>query len=253
MRHNRMPSIRNPALQDRRNTGYMAALFLAPTSKRFIMFDFTSARQHMVDSQIRTSDVTDIDVLRAFRAIPRERFVPKSKQALAYSDSHIATDDDRTLISPRDFSKLVMAAEITPSDVVLDVACGRGYSSAILAHLADTVVGLEDTEERVNRATSELTNADINNAAVVQGSLIAGAPEHGPFNVIVINGAVNAVPEALLKQLAHQGRLVTIVKDGAVGRATVYTRSGDAVGERVIFDSNVPLLKEFTRAPEFVL
>ncbi len=217
------------------------------------MFDFKSVRQHMVDSQIRTSDVTDLDVLRAFRSIPRERFVPKSKQALAYSDAHISMDDERTLIAPRDFSKMVMAAEIEPSDVVLDIACGRGYSCAVLAQLADTVIGLEDTEDRVAKATAELTHAEISNAVVVQGALKAGASEHGPFNVIVINGAVNEVPPALFKQLAHKGRLVTVVQNGPIGHASVYTRSGDTVGVRVIFDSNAPLLKEFTRAPEFVL
>lgn len=207
----------------------------------------------MVDSQIRTNDVTDINVLRAFRKTAREAFVPSTQQALAYGDAHIDMDEGRTLIRPRDFSKMVQAAQIAPTDVVLDIACGRGYSTAILAQLAETVVGLEDDEARVERATSNLVDADITNAAVVQGSLKGGAPEHGPFNVIFVNGAVHDVPKSWFDQLAHQGRLVVVIQDGPVGRACVYTRSGDAIGEHVAFDASLPVLEDLKREPAFTL
>ena len=216
------------------------------------MFDFAKARQQMVESQIRTCDVTDLEVVKAFRAVAREKFVPKSKQALAYSDSHINLGDDRVLMAPRDFSKLVQAAEIKPSDVVLDIACGRGYSTAILSRLADTVVGLEDSADRVAKATDELTNSDISNAAILEADLKAGAPEHGPFNVIFVNGAIQSVPKTWLDQLAHKGRLVAIVQNGPIGHATVFTRTGDVVGERVIFDASVPALMALEPVAEFV-
>ncbi len=216
------------------------------------MFDYSAARAHMIDSQIRTSDVTDLGVLRAFRAISREDFVPKAQQALAYGDATIDLGEGRVMMRPRDFSKLVQAADILPTDVVLDVACGRGYSTAILAQLCETVIGLETSAEAVELASNQLAEAEITNAAIVQGELKLGASEHGPFNVIFVNGAVHEVPKNWRDQLANQGRLVSIIQDGPIGRATIFTRVGDAVGERVIFDASAPLLPGFSREAEFV-
>jgi protein-L-isoaspartate(D-aspartate) O-methyltransferase len=216
------------------------------------MFDFAKARDHMVECQIRTNDVTEPAILKAFRTTARERFVPQAKMALAYGDAHIEMDEGRVMLRPRDFAKLVDAADIRPSDVVLDIACGRGYSTAIMAGLADTVVGLETTDEAVNRATELLVEQDVSNAAIVKGDLKVGAAEHGPFNVIFINGAVSDIPKTWFSQLANNGRLVCILQKGPVGHATVYTKSGDVVGERVEFDSNAPILPGFTPEPSFV-
>jgi protein-L-isoaspartate(D-aspartate) O-methyltransferase len=216
------------------------------------MFDFAKARDHMVESQIRTNDVTEPAILKAFRTTSRERFVPKAQMALAYGDAHIEMDEGRVMMRPRDFAKLVDAADIRPSDVVLDIACGRGYSTAIMAKLADTVVGLETSDEAVEKATELLVHENINNAAIVKGDLKAGASEHGPFNVIFINGAVAEVPRSWLSQLANQGRLVCIVQNGPVGQATVFTKSGDFVGERVDFDAAAPTLPGFALQPSFV-
>ena len=121
------------------------------------MFDFSVSRQHMVDSQIRTNDVTDIRIIRAFKAIERETFIPKAKRALAYSDVHINMDG-RTIMRPRDFSKLLQGLNIQPTDVALDIGCARGYSTAVLSQLCETVVGLEATDDLVERATSLLIN-----------------------------------------------------------------------------------------------
>lgn len=217
------------------------------------MFDFAAARHAMTESQIRTSDVTDLALLKAFRSTPRENFVPKSQQALAYADAHVTTSEGRVMVRPRDFAKLVHALDVQPSDIVLDVACGRGYSTAILAGIADTVVGLDSSEESVSRATDNLTGAEVTNAAVVQGDLTNGAKAHGPFDVILVNGAVETVPQGWLDQLADGGRLGVVVLEGGVGRATVFTRSGDSVGDRVVFDSNVPALPEYAAEPEFAL
>lgn len=216
------------------------------------MFNFSSARDHMVESQIRTSDVTDLNVLKAFRGIKREDFVPKSQQALAYGDAHVQLDEGRVMMRPRDFAKMIQAADIAPTDVVLDIACARGYSSAVLAQLGETVVGLEDNDEAVARATEQLVEADVTNAAVVKGDLKSGASEHGPFNVIFVNGAVSEVPKTWLDQLANEGRLVCLVQNGPMGRVCVYTKAGDTVGERVIFDAAAPTLPGFAAAPEFV-
>jgi len=217
------------------------------------MFNFSSARDHMVESQIRTSDVTDLNVLRAFRSVKREDFVPKSQQALAYGDAHIKLGDGRVMMRPRDFAKMVQVADIAPTDIVLDIACGRGYSTAVLAQLGETVVGLEVTDEAVAKATEQLVEADVTNAAIVKGDLKSGASEHGPFNVIFVNGAISEVPKTWLAQLSNEGRLVCLVQNGPVGRVCVYTKVGDAIGERVIFDASAPTLPGFAAAPEFVL
>jgi len=150
------------------------------------------------------------------------------------------------MIRPRDFAKMIQAAEIMPSDVVLDIACGRGYSTAILAQLSETVVGLEVSDEAVAKATEQLVDADVSNAAVVKGELKSGAAEHGPFNVIFVNGAVSSVPKPWLDQLANNGRLVP------VGQVRIYTKAGNVVGDRIAFDAAAPTIPGFEPAPEFV-
>lgn len=215
-------------------------------------FDFDAARETMVESQIRTADVTDLNLLSSFRNMARERFVPASRMALAYGDAVIEYDDGRCLLRPRDFAKLVQAVDIQPDEVVLDIACARGYSTAVISRLADTVVGLETDDENVDRATTLLTDAGVLNAAVVKGDLKRGAPEHGPFDVIMVNGAVAAPSDAWFGQLTNGGRLAVIVKTGPIGRATVYTKSGNAIGDRVAFDANAPYLPGFEPARGFV-
>ncbi|GHB02505.1 protein-L-isoaspartate O-methyltransferase [Algimonas arctica] len=215
-------------------------------------FDFDAARETMVESQIRPSDVTDLKLLAAFRRTPRERFVPASKMALAYGDTVLNYGDGRSLLLPRDFAKLVQAADIQSDEVVLDIACARGYSTTILSELAETVVGLETDDETVDRATALLTDLDVVNAAVVKGDLKRGAPEHGPFNVIIVGGAVPEVPQAWFGQLANGGRLAVIIKDGPVGRATIFTKSGNAIGDRVVFDAHAPFLSGFEPAHSFI-
>lgn len=216
------------------------------------MTDFSAARDAMVESQIRTSDVTDLDILGAFRRTARENFVPTARKALAYADCQVETDEGRVMLSPRDLSKMIQAADITSDDVVLDLACGRGYSTAILAQLADTVVGLETDEPAVARATELLIDADISNAAIVQGDLKSGAADHGPFNVIFVGAALPSLHENWVSQLANGGRLVCIIQNGPVGRVTVFTKSGNAVGETVAFDTSAPYLQGFEPKAEFV-
>lgn len=217
------------------------------------MFDFAAARETMLDCQIRTNDVTDHDIQAAFRAVPRECFVPKSKTALAYSDVHIDLGEGRYMLRPRDFAKMLDAADIMGTDVVLNIGCGRGYSVAVLSRLAETVVALEQSEEAVRRATELLDRCGTNNAAVVQGDFRAGAPEHGPFDVIFVGGSVANVPRTWLDQLTNNGRLVVAVNDGPVSRIKVYKKSNDKVGERTAFDANIPALPGFEHKQIFAL
>jgi protein-L-isoaspartate(D-aspartate) O-methyltransferase len=216
------------------------------------MYDFAVSRQHMVDGQIRTNDVTDLRIIRAFKSVPREAFIPKAKQAVAYSDVNINVDG-RTVMRPRDFGKMLQGLDINPSDVALDIGCARGYSSAILAQLCETVVSLEVSDEMVERATAELVKADVMNVAVVKGDLKAGAREHGPFDIIFVNGAVSEVPQSWFDQLAMGGRLAVVLLNGPIGQAVIFTRGKDAIGKTVICDASLPLIDGFKREVAFQL
>lgn len=217
------------------------------------MPDYESARRNMVESQVRANDVTDVRLQDAMLRTPREVFAPKSMQCVAYMERDIEVAPGRYLIEARDFAKLMHAAAIKPTDLVLDIGCGSGYSTAILAALCETVVGLEADEAMAEQAGARLAKLDISNAAMVAGDLVAGKPDQGPFDVIFINGSVQEVPQALLDQLAEGGRLAAIVSEGRVGRATVFRRGRDgATGRRVVFDASAPPLREFDRQPEFV-
>lgn len=216
------------------------------------MSDFAVARLAMVNSQIRPNDVTDHRIQDAMADIPRERFLPKSQAAKAYADIEAKVADGRYMLTPRDLAKLIQAADIRRSDVVLDVACGRGYSTAVLARMAETVVGLEQKDLGLaEKATSALNAIEADNAVIVDGDLSKGVPGQGPFDVIVVNGAVAEPAQAWLDQLAVGGRLAVIVRDGTVGQARIYTKAQNSVGDRNVFDTTAPYLPGFEPEAKF--
>ncbi|MFN3835795.1 MAG: protein-L-isoaspartate O-methyltransferase family protein [Glycocaulis sp.] len=217
------------------------------------MSDFAQARRQMVNSQIRPADVTDRALQDAMASIPRERFLPRSLGGSAYADMEIDLGHGRRFMRPRDFAKLVQAAAVKPGELVLDLAAGRGYSTAILSRLCETVIGLESEADFASKAEGALSDVGADNAVIVTGDLKKGAPDQGPFNVIFVNGAVEEMPSAWLDQLADGGRLVVIVRQNGVGRAHVFTRNGNAVGSRVVFDSMTALLPGFEQADAFAL
>ncbi len=217
------------------------------------MLDYQLVRNNMLDSQIRVNDVNDRRIVAAFRKTPREKFVPKAKLALAYADVNIPTDDGRVMMRPRDLAKMVDAAELEPSDIVLVIAGGRGYAVAVMADIAETVIALEDDADRVTQATNRLDKCEITNAAVVEGALQGGALDHGPYNVIFVNGAVADIPKAWFDQLAEGGRLVVPVQAGPLTPVRVYTKSSDTVSDRYAFDATLPVIAGFEAKPEFSL
>jgi len=209
-----------------------------------------SARFNMIEAQIRTNNVTDVRIHAALDAVMRERFVPNAKRALAYADVPVEIAPGRYLLDPRSFAKALQLLRVTDEDKVLDVGCGTGYSSAVLGRLARTVIALEQDADLVRVAAGLLET--LPNVQITQGALIEGFKDSGPYDVIFVNGAIEAQPDTLLSQLAEGGRLVAFLQSGAQGRATLYLKEQGQVGHRSDFDANVPLLAGFKKHIGFV-
>ena len=216
------------------------------------MPDYAAQRWTMVESQVRPSDVTDVRIAEAMREIPRERFVPTIKRPIAYADENVEVVHNRYLLQPRTFAKLVQLAQIAPDDKILDVGCATGYSTVILAKLGARVIGLEQDADLVRVASDMVPAAGTSNATIVQGSLADGHRAEAPYDVIFVNGGIEAAPEALLSQLGEGGRLVAVVKSGELSRANLYLRQNGRIGTRVSFDAWVPLLAGFRHKVGFV-
>lgn len=216
------------------------------------MVDFARARRTMVDNQLRTSGITSWRILDAMNRVPREKFVPEHQVPFAYSDDAIPLSSDRTLAAPADFARLVQLAEIDSQDVVLDVGCGTGYSTAVLSMLGNAVVALDSEEVLVGQANDVLAGLDIGNAAAVAGPIENGVPKEAPFDVIVLEGAVDVVPPALFDQLRDGGRLVAVLGKGNAAVAHLYVKTGKDVAATPSFNASLPLLGTFASAPAFV-
>ena len=220
------------------------------------MTNFETLRQRMVDSQIRVNDVTDHDLIAAFSKTPRELFVPSGQKPFAYGDRDIpigaGEDGERYLLSPMVLAKIIQAVQIDNSGVVLDIGCGSGYSTAILAQLAGSVVAVEEDEHLVSAAEANLQTLGFDNAAVLQGKLVDGLASEGPFDAILISGGVEDIPDALKEQLNNGGQLIAVVMSGRTGQARLYERVGSQISERALFNASAPILPGFRKAREFV-
>ena len=206
----------------------------------------------MVDGQVRTTDVTNLGILDAMLAIPREAFVDEQRRPLAYIDEDIEIAPGRYLMEPSPFAKLVQLAAIRPGETVLDVGAGTGYSSAVLSQLAGRVVALESDAALADRARAALAALAIDNVAVVTGPLRGGHAEAAPYDVILLEGAVEVLPDALFAALRDGGRLVAVEGRGNAGVARLYLKSGGTVTGRRAFNAAVKPLPGFERTPTFV-
>jgi protein-L-isoaspartate(D-aspartate) O-methyltransferase len=221
------------------------------------MLDFAAARRMMVDSQVRTSDVTDQRLITALLQVPRELFLPPAQAPLAYLDRDLPVGQGqqgapRYLIKPMVLAKLMQAAGIRDSDCVLDVGCATGYSSAVLGHLAQSVTALEQDSGLVRQAGEKLQAIGATNVNVVSGPLDAGWDVGAPYDVIFLNGATEVVPNPLLAQLRDGGRLVCILGRSPNGRGMVYEAVGSDPSGRSIFDASAPVLPGMIRPEAFV-
>lgn len=216
-----------------------------------VAIDYSTLRDNMVEGQIRTADVTAIPVIEAFRAVPRERFVPESQRPFAYIDEDVAIGSGRYLMEPAPLAKLIQLAEIRPENRVLEIGAASGYAAALLSRLASTVVALESDAGLAATARENLAALGCDNVELVEAPLAAGHAAGAPYDVILITGAVDFVPEPLFDQLAEGGRLVTVVGRGNVAMATRWTRAADGLSTWRAFNAAVMPLAEFEREPSF--
>ncbi|MGB0308324.1 MAG: protein-L-isoaspartate O-methyltransferase family protein, partial [Paracoccaceae bacterium] len=185
------------------------------------MSDFAARRLMMVDTQVRPSDVTKFPIIQAMLTVQRELFVPRDKREAAYIGENVDLGDGRVLLEARSLAKMLDALDLQKTDLVLDIGAGLGYSSAVMARMSEAVVALEDTPERIAEAQDALTEAEAYNVILQQGHLAEGAAQHGPYDVIVIEGAVEIVPPEVEAQLKEGGRIACIFSDAALGTAKI--------------------------------
>jgi protein-L-isoaspartate(D-aspartate) O-methyltransferase len=219
------------------------------------MTDFSVLRQRMVDNQIRTSEVTDRDVIDAFLSVPRETFAAPDERAFAYADRELqmaAGAAPRRMMDPVRLARLVHALPRGSDIKAMVIGCGSGYSAAVLSQLVGSVVAVEEEKALASVARDNLAAVGVQNVTLVEGKLTEGHPLGCPYNAVLIDGAVEIVPEALLLQLAPGGAMAAIERDAGVSRAMLYERVGKDTTKWPLFDAWAALLPGFERRREFV-
>jgi protein-L-isoaspartate(D-aspartate) O-methyltransferase len=216
--------------------------------------DYAGARFNMVENQIRTNKVHDLQVAGAISSTPREAFLPKAMRGFAYVDEDVSLGGGRYLIEPLVLARLLQAASIQPGDIVLAIGDATGWASAVLAKLASTVVTLENDVELAGRASQALSDQGIDNVAFVSGDMAAGYSAQAPYDVIIFLGAVGEIPAGLCRQLSDGGRLAAVVDANGKGAGKVVqvVRVGDTFGRRSLFDGATPYLPGMAPKPGFV-
>ncbi|MBW7922692.1 MAG: protein-L-isoaspartate O-methyltransferase [Rubellimicrobium sp.] len=217
------------------------------------MADYATLRNMMVDTQVRTQDVTRFPIIEAMLTVPREQFVPSALREIAYIGENLEIAAGRVLLDPRSFTKMLETLAIGPADSVLHVGAGMGYGTAVMARLAQFVAALESDEALAARADSALGEAGVDNAAVFRAALDAGVPSAGPYDAILIEGGVNLVPAAVLGQLKDGGRIAAIFMEGALGEMRLGVKRGSRVSWRSVFNATAPVLPGYRRARVFTL
>jgi protein-L-isoaspartate(D-aspartate) O-methyltransferase len=217
-----------------------------------MLMDYARARSNMVQNQLRPNRVDDPNVLSALAEVPRERFLPKALRGVAYADEDLPLPDGSWLIEPRVLARLIQAAEVRPDDVVLVIGCTTGYAGAVLARLAGTVILLTPPPPATERVESLLDDLGVDNLVVVASEDPAGGhPSQAPFEVILVVGSVPSLPPALVEQIGEGGRIVAVLDEGRIGKATLFTKLHGVVGRREICDAQTPPCPGLQPSPRF--
>lgn len=217
------------------------------------MPDFAARRTMMVDTQVRPSDVTKFPIIDAMLHVPRERFTPDRLVEAAYMGNNIDLAPGRVVLEPRTFAKMLDALDVTETDLVLDVACGTGYSSAVLARIAQGVIAVEEDDALAADAEAALSAVGCDTVVIHHGPLAEGATEYAPYDVIIVQGAAEQFPETLAAQLTERGRVACLFMEGALGVVRVGVKRGDQIAWRDAFNASAPVLPGFAKKRAFSL
>ena len=217
------------------------------------MTDYAARRTMMVDTQVRPSDVTKFPIIDAMLSVPREAFVPTALREAAYMGENLDLGEGRVMLDPRTLAKMLDALEIENDDLVLDIGVAYGYSAAVIACMAEAVVGVEEKPSVIAEAQRTLSEQGADNVVLHEGPLAEGAPEHGPYDVITVQGAVEHLPEALIAQLKEGGRIVCLFMEGALGVVRIGYKIDGRMNWRYAFNAGAPVLPGFERHAAFTL
>lgn len=217
------------------------------------MTDFTTRRTMMVDTQVRPSDVTKFPIIDAMLTVCREDFVPAVQREAAYMGENLDLGQGRVLLEPRTLAKMLDALAITNAEMVLDIGCAMGYSAAVVAHMAEAVIAVEEDDTMAAEAVEALNAAGADNVVVHIGPLSEGAPQHGPYDVIIIQGGVAEVPSAITDQLKDGGRIASLFMQGALGEVRIGYKRGNQISWRAAFNAGAPVLRGFEKQAAFQL
>ncbi|WP_375687259.1 protein-L-isoaspartate O-methyltransferase [Pseudooceanicola sp. LIPI14-2-Ac024] len=216
------------------------------------MADFAARRSTMVDTQVRPSDVTKFPIIDAMLTVPREIFVPSEKREMAYLGENIDLGGGRVLLEPRTLAKMLDVLDIQGDELVMDLGCAQGYSAAVIARMAEAVIAV-DEPERLGSAQDLIGQINADNVVLHEAALTEGAAEHGPYDVIVIEGGVAQLPDALLDQLKDGGRIACLFMEGALGVVRVGYKIDGHVSWRFAFNASAPVLPGFEKQQAFAL
>ncbi len=216
------------------------------------MADYKTLRTTMVDTQVRPHDVTRFPIIEAMLSVPREVFVPDGMRDLAYVGGTVPLGGGRHLLDPRTIGMMLEVLDINRSHLVLEIGPGLGYTTALLARLAEAGVAVEGDEARAAEAEALLLGQGVDNAALLPGDMTAGNPRNAPYDRIAIFGGVETVPAEIEAQLKDGGLIAAVFMDGDLGEVRVGHKSGGRVAWRMEFNASAPVLPGFERTASFV-
>lgn len=217
------------------------------------MTDFQMRRRVMVDTQVRPSDVTKYPIIDALLAVKREAFVPASDREVAYAGENIDLGQGRVVLEARTFAKMLDALDVQLSEMVLDIGSAYGYSAAVLGRLAEAVIAVEEDEAMAAESEATLASEGADNVAVITGPLTEGAAKHGPYDAIILQGAVETLPDTIVDQIKEGGRIAVLFQEGALGVVRIGLKSGGSISWRFAFNASAPVLPGFAKTAAFAL
>ncbi|QFS82621.1 Protein-L-isoaspartate O-methyltransferase [Roseivivax sp. THAF40] len=217
------------------------------------MSDYATLRRVMVDTQVRPSDVTKFPIIQAMLTVPREAFLPNDKAEVAYISEPIDIAPDRTVLAARTFAKMVDALNVTNDMLVLDIGCGYGYSAAVLARIAEAVVAVEEETDLAAEAPGILSETGADNVVLHEGPLTDGAPEHGPYDAIILEGGIEELPAGIEAQLKEGGRIACLFVEGRLGTVRIGYKIDGHLNWRYAFNASAPVLPGFAKTRAFAL